>query len=78
MSEPKSAHRCHARRCEEPVPPKMFMCRRHWYMVPSWIRSSVWEHYRPGQEVDKKPSENYMAVTRAAIDAVAAKETRDA
>lgn len=27
-------HTCHADMCAAVVPPKMFMCRTHWYMVP--------------------------------------------
>lgn len=67
-------HTCHAENCTVPVPPKMLMCRRHWYMVPVALRRAVWAEYRPGQEIDKRPSADYMAVQRAAIEAVAEKE----
>lgn len=67
-------HTCHAESCQVPVPPKMLMCRKHWYMVPAPLRREVWRVYRPGQEIDKNPSSEYLDVMRAAIDAVAEKE----
>jgi len=35
----------------------------------------VWEEYVPGQEVRKDPTEEYLEVTRIAIEAVAEKES---
>ena len=67
-------HTCHAIECEVPVPPKMLMCLRHWRMVPKRLQNEVWAEYRPGQEVDKKPSRAYLAVMFRAIKAVADKE----
>lgn len=64
-------HLCHAKGCGLPVPPKLLMCRRHWYMVPDHLRSLVWRHYRPGQEIDKRPTREYLEVMKQAIDAVA-------
>ena len=69
-------HTCHARGCAVPVPSKMLMCRRHWYMVPPDLRRLVWQEYRPGQEIDKGPSESYLHVVHLAIDAVARREGR--
>jgi hypothetical protein len=60
-------HLCHARGCKTPVPPKMFMCKRHWFMLPKRTRDAVWATYRPGQEVTKDPSPEYMDVTAEAI-----------
>lgn len=71
-------HLCHAERCSVPVPPKLLMCRIHWYMVPEPLRRAVWRTYRPGQEIDKRPSAEYLEVMQSAIDAVAAKEARKA
>jgi hypothetical protein len=69
-------HRCHADGCAVPVPPKMLMCRHHWYMVPKILRDWVWATYRSGQEIDKQPSAEYMDAHRAAVNAVAAAEAR--
>lgn len=67
-------HLCHAEGCSVPVPPRMLMCRRHWFMVPKPLRDAVWAEYRPGQEIDKRPSDAYMEVQQAAVRAVAEKE----
>lgn len=60
-------HTCHATGCDVSVPPRMFMCRRHWYMLPKTYRDRVWSAFRPGQEDDKNPSATY---TRVAMDAI--------
>lgn len=43
-------------------------------MVPMALRWPVIRNYRRGQCDDKKPSREWIAAARAAIDAVAAKE----
>lgn len=60
-------HTCHATKCFVEVPPKLFMCKKHWYMLPREIRSAVWATYVPGQEVRKDPSRAYLEVTQQAI-----------
>ena len=72
---PQFTHHCHAIGCNKPVPPKMLMCKRHWAMVPPPLRQEVWRHYRPGQEVDKNPSPEYLAAAKAAIAAVCKAES---
>lgn len=71
-----TTHTCHAKGCQVPVAPKMLMCRKHWYMIPKPLRDAVWAEYRPGQEIDKRPSAEYLKVMRAAIAAVAEKERK--
>ncbi len=56
------------------VPPAMLMCRKHWYMVPTSLRHEVWAAYRPGQEISKTPSPEYLDVAQKAIEVVATKE----
>lgn len=68
-------HTCHARGCEVRVPPRMFMCRRHWYMVPKPMRDAVWATYVPGQERRMDPTRAYLDATRAAINFVYAHDT---
>jgi hypothetical protein len=46
------------------------MCGRHWARVPRVIQREVWAAYRPGQEVDKNPSEAYMKAYKRAVNAV--------
>lgn len=62
-----STHTCHAKGCDERVPPRMFMCRRHWYTLPKATRNAVWAVYVPGQEVRKDPSEEYIRVASDAV-----------
>ncbi|MGH3971396.1 MAG: hypothetical protein ACRDTV_25685 [Mycobacterium sp.] len=69
-------HFCHAQGCDTEVAPQLFMCRPHWSLVPPALRASINETYRPGQEVDKKPSAEYLTFATAAIAEVAHKEAR--
>ena len=69
------AHHCHARGCKKVILPGVFMCRPHWEIVPDPLKDEIWRTYRPGQEVDKKPSREYVMAAWAAIKAVAAKES---
>jgi hypothetical protein len=68
-----TAHLCHADGCRIPVPPRMFMCRGHWYSLPKPLRDAIWATYRPGQEVRKDPSPEYLAAAQAAIGYLAAR-----
>lgn len=77
------AHLCHATGCETAVPPRMFMCKKDWYRLPKAMRDAIWDAYRPGQEVTKTPSREYLRVAREAIsyleraDAFEAIQARD-
>jgi predicted DNA-binding protein (MmcQ/YjbR family) len=67
-------HHCHAEKCKTVVKPSMFMCRKHWYMIPENLRKRVWNTYVPGQEITKTPTLEYLEVTRECIELVAKKE----
>lgn len=68
-------HTCHARNCEVTTPRKMFMCRRHWYMLPKEMRDAVWATYTTGQERDiSKVTREYLVATRTAINYIHEKE----
>jgi hypothetical protein len=69
-------HTCHTEGCPVEVRPAMFMCQPHWYMVPPPLREAINAGYRPGQEIDKAPSNEYRAIAHAAIAEVANKESR--
>lgn len=58
------AHTCHWPGCKRVVPPKLWGCKEHWFKLPKALRDAVWSAYRPGQEIDKKPSLRYIAVAR--------------
>ena len=57
-------HHCHWPNCDKQVPPAMWGCKKHWFMLPASLRGKVWRAYRPGQEVDMKPSLEYLAVAK--------------
>ena len=69
-----SVHTCHAEDCDTPVPPRMFMCRYHWFMLPRSMRNAIWREYVPGQEQRKDPSEGYVRVATEAVKWLAARE----
>ena len=63
-----SAHTCHADGCNAAVPPRMFMCKAHWFALPKAMRDWIWDVYVPGQEVRKDPSREYLDAARACIN----------
>lgn len=60
------AHRCHWPGCERNVPPKLWGCKKHWFMLPKDIRDEIWRTYRPGQEITKTPTVEYIAAAHRA------------
>ncbi len=64
----RRGHECHRDGCHTPVPPKMFMCRVDWFALPQEMRDRICATYRPGQEIDKCPSPEYLEAAREAID----------
>lgn len=67
-------HECHADNCDDPISPRLLMCKKHWRLVPEKFKHRVHKHYRGGQEVDKNPTENYLKAARDCIDYVAVVE----
>lgn len=57
-------HACHWPGCDKQVPPAMWGCRPHWFKLPKRLRDRVWAAYRPGQEEDLSPSEEYWQVAK--------------
>ena len=68
------AHTCHAQGCNVAIPPRLLMCAKHWATVPRELQRRVWATYRPGQEVTKDPSAEYLEAMGQAIRAVAIAE----
>lgn len=68
------AHHCHATQCTVPVPPEMFMCRKHWFTLPGPMRRDIWLHYRQGQCDDYKPSKEYCEAAKKAVVWLAKRE----
>jgi len=58
-------HHCHWPGCEKQVPPAMWGCKKHWFMLPKELRDQIWKTFEPGQEVDCSPSREYVQAARA-------------
>jgi hypothetical protein len=61
-------HTCHWPGCPNAVPPAMWGCRGHWFMLPRRLRALIQKHYRPGQEISKTPSIEYIDAARKVQD----------
>ena len=61
-------HTCHWPRCGKQVPPAVWGCRTHWFRLPKSLRDRIWAAYRPGQEKDMRPSDEYRAVAKDVQD----------
>ena len=68
------SHHCHAEGCKVSVPPRMLMCRKHWFMADRAYRELVWAYYVRGQEKTKTPTTGYLAAMQMCIADVAIKE----
>ena len=61
------SHKCHHPHCSTEVPPRLFACKKHWFALPKKFRDDLWATYRKGQEVDKRPSGDYLRAVSVAI-----------
>ena len=59
-------HTCHWPGCSVEVPPAMWGCKTHWFMLPKRIRQNIWAAYRKGQEITKDPSVEYIEAAKEA------------
>ena len=57
-------HVCHWPDCYEQIPPAMWGCKKHWFMLPLPLRNKIWATYVPGQEQRMDPSQRYLTVAR--------------
>lgn len=63
-----SVHHCHWPGCRIPVAPRLWGCKKHWMMLPKHLRDLIWATYRPGQEITKDPSREYMNAAKLVQD----------
>ena len=61
-------HHCHWPGCTRQVPPALWGCKPHWFLLPLAIRTAIWNAYRPGQEKDMTPSDAYVLAAEVAQD----------
>lgn len=57
-------HHCHWPGCSKEVPPAMWGCKKHWFMLPKNLRDEIWKAYTPGQEITKQPSLRYLKIAQ--------------
>lgn len=57
-------HTCHWPGCDVVVPPRLWGCAHHWFELPVALRKEIWATYRPGQEITKTPSAEYIAAAK--------------
>lgn len=53
-------HHCHWPGCQVVVHPAKWGCYDHWMLLPNNLRTALWQAYRPGQEITKTPSREYV------------------
>lgn len=68
------SHHCHATNCKINVPPEMFMCKKHWFSLPKYLRNRIWDTYREGQCDDMNPSKEYCLAAKECLEFLAQKE----
>lgn len=64
-------HTCHATGCNKPVPPEMFMCKKHWFTLPKHLRNRIWKTYRVGQCDDWNISKEYSEAAKECVRYIA-------
>lgn len=62
LSKLDAGHHCHWPGCNKAVPPAKWGCAQHWFKLPKHLRDAIWRTFRPGQEISKTPSREYVAV----------------
>lgn len=72
----RRGHTCHWPGCTQQVPPAMWGCKTHWFALPAELRRKIWQTYRPGQEITKTPSPEYIAAAQEVQDWIAANDKR--
>lgn len=61
-------HGCHWPGCTKQVPPAKWGCVKHWFTLPKRLRDRIWATYRVGQEIDGKPSPDYVKAAQDVQD----------
>lgn len=73
-----TGHVCHWPGCSTKVPPAMWGCKRHWYMLPKHLRDKIWKTYVPGQEITKTPHIAYIEAAKEVQAWIAGEDCTDA
>ena len=62
------SHTCHWPGCGKQCPPAVWGCKKCWFRLPKRLRDKIWAAYRIGQEVDMRPSREYLEVAQEVQD----------
>lgn len=71
------SHHCHAEGCTVLTAPRLFMCPRHWAMVPKAMQNEVWAAFKacPTREARLR-SRRYLTACANAVDHILGAEGR--
>ena len=81
MTKPRShegtaLHHCHANDCPKPTKPALFMCGRHWSMLPAAMQEAIWKAYRDAP-IGRGRNRAYLTACAAAVEFVAEREGKN-
>jgi hypothetical protein len=65
---------CHANGCATRTPHRLFMCARHWAMVPLTMQNAVWTAYRNAPKGGRARDRDYLSACAKAVEHVALNE----
>jgi hypothetical protein len=67
----KQGQTCRAIGCTRTLPPYVFMCRKHWRLVPGDLKREVWRNYTVAKAKGRQLSEEWDALIVKVVEAVA-------
>lgn len=70
-------HSCHANECSVATEPRMFMCLKHWKMVPAHKQAAVWKAYREAPKPGRARNRAYLTACADAVEHVAVQEGKN-
>lgn len=65
------AHHCHANGCSILTEPKLFMCLKHWKMVPALMQKNIWDEYKGTTREERFEKNSYLEACAIAVEYVA-------
>ncbi len=68
MTAASRTHVCYAPACRSRIPNRRMFCPSHWRRLPAKLKRPILGHYREGQEIEGRPTKEYIAAVRTAIE----------
>ena len=66
---------CRAPGCARVLQPHLFMCGKHWRMVPVGIKRRIWRNYSVSKAKSKNPPAEWEALIEEAVAAIDSAES---